>query len=286
MTNEKPSFGQEDYWNERAKSKIFYKNEYFYTVTSLPFYIKRRELLLCHLEKEISLLNNENKNISILDFGCGDGYYSLSLKKKFPYTDVKGCDLSESMIESAKINSKESGFTINYLVANSVIPFQEKFDIIIIIAVLAHVLEDSLLVTIVTDISNHLRTGGSVIIFEATANIPRKGTTWSRRIPGFYENLFSRQGFSLKEHTLVSFPFFSRMDWFISKIIRLVLSIASKFLSEKSHIQEKITVVRSNLNKIFIYLLLSEILISVSKFLDPFFSASEGNSFMIFRKNS
>ena len=262
-----------------------YKGEYFYTVTSLPFYVKRRELLLCQLEKEIALKYYEQEQkISILDFGCGDGYYTLWLKRKFPHTQVKGCDLSLSMIDSARENAKKSGYNIEYNVSDSNIPFPEKFDIIVVIAVLAHVLEDSLLETIVNDIAAQLKIGGRVIIFEATAQIPRNGATWARRTPLFYETLFTRYRLSLKKNQLVSFPFFLRMDKLVSMTFQLPISGLLKILPNNSPLKNKITKIQSNLNKLWFYILIDEILLFLSRYMDRFFSENEGNSVMIFEK--
>ena len=41
-----------DYWQERASNLIYYQGEYYYTITSLPFYIKRREEMLVLLKRD------------------------------------------------------------------------------------------------------------------------------------------------------------------------------------------------------------------------------------------
>ena len=58
------------------------------------------------IEKEI----NHNKNIRILDIGCGTGRHSIELAKR-GYTIV-GIDLSESLLKRAKEKASEQNLQI------------------------------------------------------------------------------------------------------------------------------------------------------------------------------
>jgi hypothetical protein len=63
-------------WDLRANFLITYKNSKYYTITALPFYLKRQKILLSLLEPYIL-----NSNY-ICDFGCGDGFYINYFKNK------------------------------------------------------------------------------------------------------------------------------------------------------------------------------------------------------------
>lgn len=70
-----------NYWDERAKISYQYKKETFYTITPIPYYYCRRAKiysLLTQWIKKIETENNSN-NISVCDYGCGDGQYILHL---------------------------------------------------------------------------------------------------------------------------------------------------------------------------------------------------------------
>lgn len=53
------------YWEERGKGYCFYKGEDFYTITPIPYYFKRREILLKLLIKFFR--NDSKKKFVILD---------------------------------------------------------------------------------------------------------------------------------------------------------------------------------------------------------------------------
>lgn len=86
-----------EYWNQRATFEVFYQGEDFYTITPLPYYSARRKILLDLFSKSL-----QGPSLKILDFGCGDGWYVNWLSKGFHQHDVKGTDLSESMLEKAR----------------------------------------------------------------------------------------------------------------------------------------------------------------------------------------
>ena len=53
--------------------------------------------------------------LSILDLGCGEGYYTQGLKKHFESSDVYGLDISKIAIDMATRYRKD----ITWLVGNS-----------------------------------------------------------------------------------------------------------------------------------------------------------------------
>lgn len=72
-------------------------------------------------------LKKSGTNIDILDVGCGCGYLTASIAKKFAETKVEGIDISESAIVCAK-----SHFNLKFTQQN-VVDFDEskKFDVVV-----------------------------------------------------------------------------------------------------------------------------------------------------------
>ncbi|ADO82956.1 Methyltransferase type 11 [Ilyobacter polytropus DSM 2926] len=73
-----------------------------------------------------------NKNIRILDIGCGTGRHSIELAKRGYY--VTGIDLSESMLKRAKEKSEEEKVDVYFQKADARnLTFKEEFDLAIMI---------------------------------------------------------------------------------------------------------------------------------------------------------
>jgi len=66
-----------NYWNSRGSNFFKYKGEYFYTITPIPHYYKRRKLLLNLIGERL-----RDKN-AVLDYGCGDIYNKLNEHGQF-----------------------------------------------------------------------------------------------------------------------------------------------------------------------------------------------------------
>ena len=80
------------------------------------------------IEKEI----NYNKNIRILDIGCGTGRHSIELTKR-GYT-VVGIDLSESLLKRAREKTLELNLQIDFQKHDARnIPFKNEFDLVIML---------------------------------------------------------------------------------------------------------------------------------------------------------
>jgi SAM-dependent methyltransferase len=267
-----------EYWEDRAVETLQYRGETFYTVTSLPFYIKRRNKMLsllkeklhCVLEKKIWL-----NNLRLLDFGCGNGYYSIWIKKNFNDIEICSCDLSTSMIDFAISDAQAQDAKIEFQVSDCTIPFSEGFDIVFINAVFAHI-KDELLDNAMQNITDNTNSGGVIFIFEAIAlNEPRQGNTWYRRTEDFYIRLFLKYGFTLEEKIMIAYPFFNKTD----QIIRRILTFIQKRLYRNSK------VINWNWNRSKLYLFLCETFMYISPCFD-FFNKNpqEGNTFFVFKK--
>ena len=75
------------------------------------------------IEREL----NHDKNLRILDIGCGTGRHAIELTKR-GYR-VTGIDLSESQLKRAKEKAKEAGVTIDFQKHDARnLPFKGEFD--------------------------------------------------------------------------------------------------------------------------------------------------------------
>ncbi len=78
------------------------------------------------LEKEI----NFNKELKIIDIGCGTGRHSIELSKR-GYS-ITGIDLSESLLQKAREKALQKGLQINFLRHDARnMPFENQFDVAI-----------------------------------------------------------------------------------------------------------------------------------------------------------
>jgi SAM-dependent methyltransferase len=187
----------QDYWEHRGQFSYTYKGETFYTVTPIPYYYKRRQLLL----KYINLFIESEDIKSVCDFGCGDGEYIRYFGNKYPDKNYFGVDISASMIERAKRTVSFAKFHVS---ANG-ITFKNKFDLIYSIAVFAHI-EDKQIPLLFDNIYKHLNFPGRFILFEQTGHRRRQGKTWNRRTTDEYISLALKSGFRIEQRCLIVFP--------------------------------------------------------------------------------
>lgn len=80
------------------------------------------------IERELQ----HDKNLKILDVGCGTGRHSVELAKRG--YKVTGIDLSESMLNKAKEKADVQQLSIDFLVCDAVnLPFIDEFDVAIML---------------------------------------------------------------------------------------------------------------------------------------------------------
>jgi 2-polyprenyl-3-methyl-5-hydroxy-6-metoxy-1,4-benzoquinol methylase len=80
------------------------------------------------IEKEISY----NKELKIIDIGCGTGRHSIELAKR-GYS-ITGIDLSASLLEKAKEKAQLAGLTIDFQKQDArSLPFDNEFDLAIML---------------------------------------------------------------------------------------------------------------------------------------------------------
>lgn len=90
----------------------------------------------CQL-KILSLLDPPERNLKILDIGCGDGNFSLEVAKKLNTKKIYGLEIEEELLKKAKKN----GIKVYKGDANEKFPFKDNsFDVIIANQIVEHLL--------------------------------------------------------------------------------------------------------------------------------------------------
>lgn len=255
------------HWDKRARLGVVYKKENFYTITPVPFYFKRRKILLSLMTQLIL------QSKKILDFGCGDGWYLNYFKNKTSGgKDLLGMDISRNMILLAQEKYPDMKFeNTSY---EDLVNYKLNFDLIYIFAVLAHVNDNIVLDKMIKIMSESIMPGGKLVIFEQVAPESYSGTTFIRRTIDDYEQLFVKNGFKLTEKVLISFNFHRFFERHIAKNIY-------KYFVRGNNEEEK----RVNANKHFFFRFLSRSFIFFDiKPLKTNPASGWGNVFMVFEK--
>jgi len=211
------SGNQKDYWEYRGNHTVQYKGETFYTITPLPYYCRRRSIVLKLLTSVIKKPAIKN----ICDFGCGDGWYLKYFSERYPKKQWYGVDLSESML----VKARDQCPAAHLLVSSKGIGFQATFDLIYSIAVFAHVMDDGKVVELFEDISSKLASNGYFVIFEQTAPKRRRGKINCRRTPDEYVSLARQGGLILEKRFLLAFP---AHRFFVKNIAPMYYKLFSK----------------------------------------------------------
>lgn len=258
----------QSYWEERGQDFFQYRGENFYTITPIPYYVKRRELLL-NLATPYIQTPAARK---ILDFGCGDGWYLayFSTNMTFNSKSWYGTDIAYSMLERAKTKCPEAILKK----CSDGIPFIEKFDVIYTFSVFAHIIDNEALSKIVASISNALEQNGIWLLFEQTAPFNYGHTTFIRRPSNFYVRLAHKHALSVVDRKIIQFPAHQYFE-------RTLAKLWYKYLSAGKTDHER----RVNANKSSIFTFLSKLsLILTLRPIREDNSRSWGYSFLVFKK--
>lgn len=188
-------------WDDRALKQYTYKNELFYTITAVPYYYKRRQVILKLLQKEIE----QNGVQSICDYGCGDGEYLRKLYADASHKGIMwmGYDISQGMVRRARDICKDCR-NIEFEIAERGIPDESHYDLIYSVAVLAHI-EDNVCRDIMNSFAEHISDGGRIILCEQVGKIPSGGKTYVRRTVDEYIDLVQRAGLCVEKQYLIDF---------------------------------------------------------------------------------
>ncbi|WP_158861307.1 class I SAM-dependent methyltransferase [Lunatibacter salilacus] len=80
------------------------------------------------IERELDF----NKELKIIDIGCGTGRHSIELSKR-GYS-MTGIDLSESLLKKAKEKAKQNGVKVDFMRCDARnLPFEKEFDVAIML---------------------------------------------------------------------------------------------------------------------------------------------------------
>lgn len=209
------------YWNSRGAQIKKFGNEYYYTNTEIPFYIYRRERILKILDEL------DFKGKTVLDYGCGDGFYSEYLYKRG--ASVVGVDISPKMIDFAKYNYKRDNNGINFFLTDGkTLKFDsDYFDYIISSFVLQHVVDEKILSNLFTEFSRTLKENGEVMHFDGVKSKPQDGGTIILRNKHNYINIAENNGFKLVNNKVISSPFYNltMKPYFLLKYISRKIGI-------------------------------------------------------------
>lgn len=255
---------ENNYREERGKLSCFHKNEEFYTITPIPYYYKRRKIILKLIEEYIS--KDEVKKIC--DFGCGDGWYINFFKNKYQNKKYFGIDSSKSMIDRAKKHVEG----VELSISNNGINFIEMFNLVYSIAVFAHI-EDELLLSLFKNINEKLEYGGFFILFEQTAPKRVGGENWVRRNQKEYIDYANQCGFILDKKVHISFLAHNFFERRIAKIFYEYFSKGESMYHKRLYANK--SALFRMLSQIFVWLSFSPIRDDESTF---------GNTLYFFKK--
>lgn len=234
-----------DYWEYRGRLSYNYRGDTFYTVSPIPYYYRRRAILLDLLA---SVIDNNNPT-TICDFGCGDGWYLKYLSDRYPEKQWSGVDLSETMIDRARRRCPGASL----FVSGVGIVHGSEFDLVYSIAVFAHVMDDGKVHELFKNISTKLSANRCFVAFEQTGH-QRCQAEWSwRRTSNEYVILAEDCGMQIEKHVLVSFPIHRFFE-------KQIAPLYYRFLSEGSNFTER----RINANRSTIFRAMSSIMLTIS----------------------
>ena len=124
------------------------------------------EYKIKEIHRRLQSLGIAQKELHILNFGCGIGKSEPLLVKYFPYASIVGADVSEdSLLLAKKANPNIKNVRWEVLSETGPIPFADTFDIIFIANVFHHIPHSEHL-RIMQDLRKHLRPNGILYMFE------------------------------------------------------------------------------------------------------------------------
>ena len=141
----------------------------------------------------------------VLDVGCGVGRWSTLLASRG--ASVTGMDLSPTMIAEAKRRAGEQGIAerCRFLVQDlAELDAGEKFDLVLGVTVLQHILDANALAAAVQRMTDHLAPGGRMVLLEAApARLAKHCDTsvFRARERSVYLDLFAQAGLTVRALT-------------------------------------------------------------------------------------
>lgn len=129
----------------------------FYLILNLLF------LRSWHVRKEIKKLFNRKGKIKIFDAGMGYGQYTYFMAKLFPESEILAVDVKDEQVEDCKyFFSKCKLNNASFELADlTKINYADKFDFILSVDVMEHIVEDEL---VFNNFSSALKKGGKLLV--------------------------------------------------------------------------------------------------------------------------
>lgn len=179
----------ESYWNKVAKQLDARNGGGEIAGDDDPFYFYKREKFLQLFRKQ------QFNNKKILEVGCGPGGNLEELFALGPKS-VSGVDISSEMLKIASSNPRLKNVSFSK-VDGLTLPFpNESFDLIYTVTVLQHIVDQSMLTSIINDICRV--SVSEILIFERIEKTRKEISTNIGRTVEEYQNLFSKNGFVLE----------------------------------------------------------------------------------------
>jgi SAM-dependent methyltransferase len=198
-----------NYWQERGIASYKYRGETFYTIVPVPYYFRRRKLLLSHMNRIVSNTSCER----ICDFGCGDGFYLKTLAEHHPGKNWTGVDISTTMLERSRARFPNAAYF------KDLSGFENSnFDLVYCIAVFAHIIDDSALEKVIRSICMSVNRNGGVVVFEQTGPIVYGRDFFKRRPYQHYIDAFEKNGLKLDDNKLFFFSLHVLFERYLAKL--------------------------------------------------------------------
>lgn len=179
-----------EFWNLRAKKD----KTTGYTDYSIAFFDQLMRLKV--IEKIMNQYGAfDFKKAAALDFGCGTGDFVSYFSHKFNF--VVGYDISQEVLKIAKQRCKHLP---NILLSNSLEKINIKFNVVLSITVLQHILNDNELLKTLTFVSNKCKENAIFIALELVEsdkfNISHPPYLKARRLED-WKVFFQKSGFEI-----------------------------------------------------------------------------------------
>lgn len=159
----------------------------------LEYGILSRKLAVKKYAEEFTFLNflGEVKGKTVLDLACGDGRFTRKMKQR-DARHVVGVDISENMVEFARIDEKKNPVGIEYIVCDVTNLGQiGKFDIVSAAFLFNYASSKEILLTMCQTAYNNLKDNGKLVsCINATPLYPPKNNDNIRKY-----------GYSIKSHS-------------------------------------------------------------------------------------
>jgi 2-polyprenyl-3-methyl-5-hydroxy-6-metoxy-1,4-benzoquinol methylase len=122
-----------------------------------------------------SIIRSIPAGAQVLDYGCGVGRWSREIARRGAH--VTGIDFSEAMLQEAARRTAAASLagSCRYLCADvATLELSQRFDVIIGVTVLQHLVSEELLARAIGSLARHLKPGGRLILLEAAPCIDNR----------------------------------------------------------------------------------------------------------------